>query len=184
MAATPPVPRRYLTSSSRWPYGEYMTTTNHDWALCLAWSLGHAILTALVGRTAVNVDVTYDALRVYASPGRTEHRWVGRCKACKTASRVDGRIAAGRRTIRGVTLDETIVVSGTSCYRTADQGSNATVLFVSCQCTARVKLQRVFDDRKPNRPRHECNAKCLSSTGPSCECKCKGANHGASASAA
>jgi len=26
---------------------------------------------------------------------------------------------------------------------------------------------------------HECNAKCMSSTGPSCSCSCGGANHGA-----
>lgn len=25
---------------------------------------------------------------------------------------------------------------------------------------------------------HECNAKCVSATGPACECKCRGANHG------
>jgi hypothetical protein len=148
------------------------------WVIVLSWSLGHAILTALVGRTAVKAMVTYDAIRLgFGSP--VAHRWVGRCKACRKAHRVDGVLATGRTDKH----DEQIVVSGTRCYRTACHGSDATTLFVSC-CDARVKLQRVYDDHKPNRPRHECNAKCLASTGPACECKCKGANHGSSAVAA
>lgn len=155
-------------------YSVLMTTNNTavDWILVLAWSLGHAILTALIGRTAVNAAVTYDAIRL-STGANTAQRWIGRCKACRKAHRVDGVLATGRTDKR----DEQIVVSGTRCYRTADQGSNATALFVSC-CSSRVKLQRVYDDHKPNRARHECNAKCLASTGPACECKCKGANHG------
>lgn len=27
--------------------------------------------------------------------------------------------------------------------------------------------------------RHECGPKCMAATGPNCECRCKGANHGA-----
>jgi|SRR6185312_3079836 len=53
----------------------------------------------------------------------------------------------------------------------------------------------VLDCRKCGEPRyaklvrgvvstkHECNAKCLSSTGTTCECSCGGKNHGASYSA-
>lgn len=33
-------------------------------------------------------------------------------------------------------------------------------------------------------PHHKCNAKCLASKGPSCECSCGGKNHGASYSVA
>jgi hypothetical protein len=166
-----------------------MTTNNAavDWGIVLAWSLGHAILTALVGHTTVNAAVTYDTIRL-GTGANAAHRWIGRCKACRKAHRVDGVLATGRTGKQ----DEQIVVSGARCYRTADHGSNATILFVSC-CTSvsgqqriewRVKLQRVYDDHKPNRPRHECNAKCLASTGPACECKCKGANHGRSTAAA
>ncbi len=82
-------------------------------------------------------------------------------------------LARGRRS----GCDEMVVVSGARVYRTADHGSNPTVLFVSC-CDGRVKLQRVYDDARPGRQRHECNAKCLASTGPACECKCRGVNHG------
>jgi hypothetical protein len=156
-----------------------MDATNKvDWILCLAWSLGHAIVTALVGRTAANSAVTYDSFRI-GSGTPTAHRWVGRCKTCRKAARVDGFLATGR----AGSNREQVVISGTSAYRTADHGSSPTTLFVSC-CTSRIKLQRVYDDHKPNRTRHECNAKCLASTGPACECKCKGANHGRSAVAA
>jgi hypothetical protein len=151
---------------------------NVDWILCLAWSLGHALLTALVGRTAVNSAVTYDEFRLDLARS-TPHRWIGRCKSCSKALRVDGMLARGRVGNR----DEVIVVAGTSAYRTADSGSNVTRVYVAC-CGGRVKLERVSDTAKLNRPRHECNAKCLASTGPSCECRCKGANHGASAASA
>lgn len=154
-----------------------MTTNNTaiDWVIVLAWSLGHAILTALVGCTAVNAAVTYDSIRLDHGPHKS-HRWVGRCKTCRAGHRVDGALARGVR--RGA--EDQIAISGTRCYLTAERGSNPTALFISC-CGQRVKLQRVYDDAKPNKPRHECNAKCLASTGPACECKCKGANHGASA---
>ena len=40
-----------------------------DWKLSLAWSLGHAILTALVDRTAANGDVTYEAILLSLGAG-------------------------------------------------------------------------------------------------------------------
>lgn len=33
------------------------TTNTIDWVLCLAWSYGHTILTALVGHKAVNAAI-------------------------------------------------------------------------------------------------------------------------------
>lgn len=143
--------------------------------LCLAWSLGHALLTALVDRTAVNSTLTYDSLRLGGGTRgvQSSDRWVGRCKTCGTAHRVDGVTARGRTGNH----EEWVVIAGLRCYRTADQGSHTTALFITC-CDSRVKLQRVYDSAKPGKPRHECNAKCLASTGPACECKCGGANHG------
>lgn len=144
-----------------------------DWKLCLAWSLGHAILTALVDRTAANGDVTYEAILLSLGAG-SAHRWVGRCRGCRNAHRVDGVLARAR--LRG--RDEMVVVSGARVYRTAEYGSNETVLYVAC-CEGRVKLERVYDAARAGRKRHECNAKCLASTGPACECRCRGVNHGA-----
>lgn len=153
-----------------------MTTNMNriDWILCLAWGLGHAILTALVGRTAVNAAVTYDQIRL--APGAPKaNRWVGRCKACGADRKVDGVLATGWR--KGHGCDQ-IVVAGTSAYLTACNGTDSSMLWVPC-CSARAKLTRVYDSHRAGKPRHECNAKCLASTGPACECKCKGANHGA-----
>src|ERR1044071_9796065 len=133
-----------------------------DWIVCLAWSLGHATLTALVRRTAVNAAVTFDAIllgprighgfAMLSTARESARRWVGRCAACRKAHRVDGVLARGRRG----GCDEMVVVSGARVYRAADHGSNPTVLFVSC-CDGRVKLQRVYDDARPGRERHECN---------------------------
>lgn len=150
------------------------TATSVDWILALAWSLGHAILTALVGRTAVNADVTYETIRTTGSRSPAAYRWIGRCKTCRKAHRVDGMLATGRDGRR----HDQIIVAGTDCYMTSCNGTDPTSVWVPC-CATRAKLSRVYDDHRPNRPRHECNAKCLASTGPSCECKCKGANHGA-----
>lgn len=33
-------------------------------------------------------------------------------------------------------------------------------------------------DLRGVRQRHECSDKCMASTGPNCECKCEGLNHG------
>lgn len=52
---------------------------------------------------------------------------------------------------------------------------------VGCPCGKRGTVKRIIGKRGRN---HECNAKCLASTGPSCECKCRGANHGRSFAAA
>lgn len=154
-----------------------MNTTNSiDWVLCLAWSMGHAILTALVDRAPVNAVIAYDAILMNLG-SNIPARWVGRCKACELAHRIDGVIARGRTTGRG---DAQIIISGTRAYLCADQGTNTSAVSIVC-CAKRVKLSRVYDSHKPNRPRHECNAKCLGSTGPACECKCGGANHGSSA---
>lgn len=172
----------YLTLSGVRSYVQGMTTNNAgavDWVLCLAWSMGYAILTALVGLTAVNAPVTFGCIKLDFGKAKP-HRWVGKCRTCRKAHRVDGALARGWL----VNHEEQIVVSGSRCYCTGGQGTNATVIFVTCSCETRVKLQRVFDGHKHGRERHECNAKCLASTGPSCECKCKGANHGSSAAAA
>ena len=67
-----------------------------DWVVCLAGSLGHAILTALVRRTAVNAAVTFDAI-LLSTARESASRWIGRCAACRKAYRVDGILARGRR---------------------------------------------------------------------------------------
>lgn len=45
----------------------------------------------------------------------------------------------------------------------------------ACGCGRRGVLRDVVGKYKPE---HVCNAKCMTSSGPSCECSCGGANHG------
>lgn len=64
--------------------------------------------------------------------------------------------------------------SGTEFYSKAFSWSP----WMVCQlCNHRFKSV-VVTGRKSTK--HECNAKCLASKGPSCECSCAGRNHGKS----
>lgn len=47
------------------------------------------------------------------------------------------------------------------------------------RCRKCSKARRVVLVKGKFSAKHECNAKCLASTGPSCECSCGGKNHGA-----
>jgi len=106
-------------------------------------------------------------------------RYVGKCRECGAARKLEGVLCTGRR---GAYSDQVVVTAAGAVHRCGDNGSNVTIAHVRCGdhwC----KVTAVYDAHKPSsrKPRHECNAKCLASTGPSCECKCRGANHGASA---
>lgn len=48
------------------------------------------------------------------------------------------------------------------------------------RCRKCSKARRAVSVRGKFSAKHECNAKCLASTGPTCECSCGGKNHGAS----
>jgi len=50
-------------------------------------------------------------------------------------------------------------------------------------CQGTMKRLRLVQVRGTYNPRHVCNARCMASTGPACECSCGGKNHGASFSA-
>lgn len=52
---------------------------------------------------------------------------------------------------------------------------------VACRGCGRARRARAVQGRYS--AKHTCNAKCLSSTGPACECSCGGKNHGAGWSA-
>lgn len=52
-----------------------------------------------------------------------------------------------------------------------------------CKPRGRMARIRLIEVQGKISKRHECNAKCMASIGPSCECSCGGKNHGASFSA-
>lgn len=94
-------------------------------------------------------------------------RYFSKCRACKKAHVRDFLTLGGNRL--------PIVVS----FQGWDSIWNATLL---CACGAPVSrnwkaLKGTFSAK------HECNAKCLASTGHQCECSCGGKNHGSSVAA-
>lgn len=101
--------------------------------------------------------------------------YIGRCKACKRVERVEVTLVRDRswkgdwgRSVRQVVLE------AWGKRYTQDNSEN---LFVPCGCTPNryLHLKRLHG-RVSTEP---CGAKCLSATGPNCECSCGGKNHGA-----
>ena len=125
---------------------------------------------------SANTDVVYD--RVRESPGLGRHRWIGRCKRCGASHQLGGGLGDASGMLRGKCVHHGVAISDEGgVFMLGDQGSNPTVVPVRCGdhwC----KLDRVFDSHRPNRKRTECGARCLQATGPACDCKCKGENHG------
>jgi hypothetical protein len=95
-------------------------------------------------------------------------RWIGRCKGCGATAKVEGRTAKGER--GGVA-----VVAADGVYTTRVIGDDALIL-KQCACKRYVLLRKVVEGTKNSK--HTCGARCTSATGPNCDCKCKGANHG------
>ena len=127
---------------------------------------------------------SYD--RVSPVRDAAESRWIGRCKRCGATHRLEGVVAMGHRGGRstlGITPtgtairgDYVIKADDGRVFMSADQGTNPTKVVVPCGdhfCT----LTRVREGTK--RSKHECGARCTSATGPQCDCRCKGKNHGA-----
>lgn len=51
------------------------------------------------------------------------------------------------------------------------------VLSVECECGRRSAIERVRHVARSDGG-HECGPRCMGATGPHCECKCGGLNHG------
>jgi hypothetical protein len=96
-------------------------------------------------------------------------RWIGRCKGCGATAKVDGRVArADGPEVAVVAVDGTV-------YSTRVIG-DASLILKQCACARYVLLRKVTEGNKNSK--HTCGARCTSSTGPNCDCRCKGANHG------
>ena len=91
-------------------------------------------------------------------------RFIGKCKACKTprSALVSSLISSAR-----MSYIETDSAAHYYCNGEA---------FVPCDCGRWVRMTEV---RGKFSAKHQCNARCMSSTGPACECSCAGRNHGA-----
>lgn len=111
-------------------------------------------------------------------------RYIGKCKSCSKAYKLEGRIGHAMRNTYappgdapGCRVDFVVVSADDSVTTCADLGTNPTKVVIKCG-DHHVALHRVIEGKKKSK--HACNAKCLASTGPNCDCRCKGANHGSS----
>lgn len=101
-------------------------------------------------------------------------RFIGRCKSCKGVARIEAPEVGRRKVSLGYGRTETRI------DRVTPNGARVEGydrFFLVCLCGRHVefrKIRGVFSERK------QCNARCMSSHGPSCECSCAGENHGAS----
>ena len=95
-------------------------------------------------------------------------RWIGRCNGCGKTAKVEGRTAKGER-------GEVAVVAADGIYTTRIIGEDSLIL-KRCICSRFVLLRKVVEGTKNSK--HTCGARCTNATGPNCDCRCKGANHG------
>lgn len=122
-----------------------------------------------------NTAIELDHVDAQGRLSAEHHRWIGRCKRCGRTHRLEGRIMVGRRGTQGyqvIKADDGLV------FMSDDLGSNPYAVRVRCGdhwC----RLQMVHEGTKASK--HECGARCVNATGPSCDCRCKGANHGSGA---
>lgn len=96
-------------------------------------------------------------------------RWIGKCRGCGATAKVEGRVATA---LKG---EVAVLASGGEVYSTRIIG-DASIILKRCTCSRYIVLHRVTEGTKHSK--HTCGARCTNATGPSCDCRCKGANHG------
>ena len=101
--------------------------------------------------------------------GAKEVRYIAKCKTCNCFT---SALTSGQNPLRE--KDDPKRTGGVYTGLMGD-------LTVDCRKCG--KGRRAKSVRGTFSKKHECNAKCLSSTGGVCECSCGGKNHGASYSA-
>lgn len=103
-------------------------------------------------------------------------RYFGKCKACRVTRVVDAKQGNAYPTPVGGTEIAGVYYMSASFilvpFMLAVQDG-----YMPCDCGRAMRWERL---KATFSAVHECNAKCLSSKGPSCECSCGGKNHGSS----
>lgn len=136
-------------------------------------TLDAEITAALVpGTPAVNAPL-FRYQRVVPARDGTRYRWIGRCKRCGATHALEGQGGAGV-TSKGDSIAIVIANDG-RIFNVGDLGTNPYKVTIRCGdhwCN----LARVVEGTKGSK--HECGARCTNATGPNCDCKCKGRNHG------
>ena len=128
--------------------------------------------------------------RIRLEPGHKLERWIGRCGVCRAAVRLEGYAVQAtplvwvanegfRASTRGFDGTTAILDTDGKVHTTRVLSSHEAVSVAKrCGCLGYAVARRVFDGGKPDSKRHTCDSKCTNATGPSCDCKCRGANHG------
>lgn len=106
-----------------------------------------------------------------AGPAR---RWIGRCRSCGAGVKLDGEPLYDSKS------DAAVLGADGLLYTTRVLNTHEIVLTRHACGSAGtwVFCRPVFDGGKPDSKRHACGARCTNATGPACDCKCRGANHG------
>lgn len=102
---------------------------------------------------------------------------VGRCRHCRKGLRVSAQpgvmVRAGGVVTRYAFKINGEVVLGVVINSHSDGTS------IPCPaCLPAVRRMRLMPVRGVYNANKKCSARCMSATGPSCECACGGANHG------
>jgi hypothetical protein len=98
-------------------------------------------------------------------------RYFGKCKACKATTTMDA-VKGNAYAVTGLFDRASANFSLVPFAIAAADG------YFACNCGRAIKVWAPLKAKLSTK--HECNAKCLASKGPSCECSCGGKNHGAS----
>lgn len=114
-----------------------------------------------------HVPSSVEWTKAYPTLSTETHRWIGRCKKCGQTRKLEGRLLSASK--------GTVIETDHGLYMVGDLGSNPYKVWVPCNghwCL----LHRVTEGTKKSK--HECGARCTNATGPNCDCRCKGRNHG------
>lgn len=93
-------------------------------------------------------------------------RYLAKCKACNcVTSTLATNVGRRDADMGGLFYDE--------------KGESGVFGNLVIRCRSCGKARRAVMVKGKFSAKHDCNAKCLASIGPSCECSCGGKNHGA-----
>lgn len=123
---------------------------------------------------APNTGHAYERVDGIVSPALVDRRWIGRCKRCGQTHKLEGRLVSAKR--EGLSRhDMAVETSSGDLYTTGSMGTDVVVVPVRCGdhwCNLRLVTEGT------KKSKHECGARCTSATGPNCDCRCRGKNHG------
>ena len=124
---------------------------------------------------ASNTGYSYDRVDPGSVAGLVDARWIGRCKRDGGTHKIEGRLTTAKASAPRSGVDYVIFDRLGQVWTMGANGSDTSRVVVRCG-DHWVSLRRVLEGTKKSK--HECGARCTNATGPSCDCRCRGKNHG------